>query len=90
LKNSSQTVISIVIPAYNAERTIFRTLDSIYKSGFPKEQLEVILIDNNSTDETKLIAERFPISVIHEALKETTYSFSMRMSMLNPVILMKF
>ncbi len=66
MKNSSQTLISIIIPAYNAERTIFRTLDSIYKSGFPKDQLEVILVDNNSSDETNLIAERFPIKVIHE------------------------
>jgi len=46
--------ISIVIPAYNEERGIAKTLNKIPKT---EKILEVIVVDNNSTDKTAQIAK---------------------------------
>jgi glycosyltransferase involved in cell wall biosynthesis len=43
--------ISVVIPVFNAEKTIGQCLDSLY--GQSVKPLEIIVVDNNSTDGTK-------------------------------------
>lgn len=59
--------ISIIIPAYNSERTLFKCLTSIFEANYPPDKREVILVDNNSTDETLLVAERFTeVKVVKE------------------------
>ena len=40
--------ISVILPFYNAEKTLDRAVDSIYQQDF--EDFECILVDNNSTD----------------------------------------
>jgi glycosyltransferase involved in cell wall biosynthesis len=49
--------ISFVIPAYNAQDTIVRTLDSIYALPLKPEEMEVIVIDDASTDKTVAVIE---------------------------------
>ena len=44
--------VSILIPAHNEELVIERTLQSIFASDFPREKMEVIVIDDASTDKT--------------------------------------
>ncbi len=51
--------ISVIIPAYNAEKTISKTLDSFENQDFSKELFEVIVIDDWSTDKTKYIIENY-------------------------------
>ena len=51
--------VTVLIPAYNEEKTIEKTIKSILKSDYSKDKFEVIVIDNNSTDNTSKIAERF-------------------------------
>lgn len=59
--------ISVVIPAYNEENTIARCLRSLVEQSVPREQIEIILVDNNCTDNTVKIAETFgSIHIIHE------------------------
>jgi glycosyltransferase involved in cell wall biosynthesis len=50
-------LISIVIPAYNAERFIGRTLSSALNQTF--KDIEVIVINDGSTDKTQFIVENF-------------------------------
>jgi|GEM_PF-1926408 len=50
-------LISIVIPAYNAEKYIHRCLTSILSQ--PTDNVEVIVIDDASSDKTREILERF-------------------------------
>lgn len=50
--------ISIIIPAYNEEEYIDLCLQSLVLQK-TKRDFEVILVDNNSTDATKKIAESF-------------------------------
>lgn len=59
--------ISHIIPAHNEERYLPRTLESVKRAidGFDGT-VEVIVVDNNSTDETAEIARRFDAKVVFE------------------------
>src|SRR3989344_8248112 len=51
--------VSVLIPAYNEEKTILKTLESVDGIAYPKEKLEVIVINDGSTDSTFEIISRF-------------------------------
>lgn len=61
--------VSIIVPAYNAQKTIQKCITSLINLDFPKDQYEIIVIDNNSTDKTEEIIKSNP-GVIYT--KETT------------------
>lgn len=50
-------LVSVVIPAYNASQTIVACLDSV--CGQTYKHLEVIVVDDGSTDETFSILQRY-------------------------------
>jgi biofilm PGA synthesis N-glycosyltransferase PgaC len=54
---TSIPVISIIVPAYNEEENIKRTLDSIIDSDYPAK--DVIVVDDGSTDLTYAIASQY-------------------------------
>lgn len=49
--------LSVVVPMYNSERYIERCINSIIDQDM--EEMEIILINDGSTDKTKYIAERY-------------------------------
>jgi len=54
-------LVSVIIPAYNEEKCIENCLSSLLKLDFPKEQFEIILVNNNSKDKTReIVQKKFP------------------------------
>jgi cellulose synthase/poly-beta-1,6-N-acetylglucosamine synthase-like glycosyltransferase len=51
--------VSILIPARNEERVIGRLLQRMTELTYPQDKLQVIVIDDASTDETGKIAEHY-------------------------------
>ena len=47
-------MISIIIPAYNEEKTIFQVLNSVQRV-FKDVECEILVIDDGSTDTTGVI-----------------------------------
>ena len=62
--NSSLPLVSIVIPAYNASKNIEETLTSLFNQDYPN--IEVIVVDDGSQDNTAVIAKKFDIIYIHQ------------------------
>lgn len=62
-----QPTVSVLIPARNEEKVIRRILQRMTELTYLKEKLEVIVIDDASTDRTSEIAEEFARK--HEYIK---------------------
>jgi glycosyltransferase involved in cell wall biosynthesis len=62
---SSKPSISVVIPCYNEELFIAACLDSLKVQDFPRG-FEIIVVDNNSSDQTSRIARKCGARVIYE------------------------
>ncbi|KQS36427.1 hypothetical protein ASG14_11900 [Pedobacter sp. Leaf194] len=54
-------MVSIIIPTYNAEKTIKGTLDSVYAQTY--KNFEVIVVNDGSTDHTSAVLENFTNSI---------------------------
>lgn len=65
--------VSIVIPAYNEEKYIGETLNSLLKSEQQTDiKYEIILVDNNSTDKTVEVARKFAAGMDLRIIKEAS------------------
>jgi succinoglycan biosynthesis protein ExoA len=45
--------VSVIVPCFNEEKTIFLLLDALYAQTFPRDQMQVIIADGMSTDQTR-------------------------------------
>ncbi|OAQ40819.1 glycosyl transferase family 2 [Pedobacter psychrophilus] len=70
---SSEPEISIIIPAWNEENNIFRTLSSLSASETDKK-VELIVVNNNSTDETQKILDELGIKSLFQPQQGITYA----------------
>ena len=52
-------IVSIVVPAYNEENNIVATLTSLTQLEYPKNKLEIIVINDGSTDNTRKAVNDF-------------------------------
>lgn len=50
-------LVSVIIPAFNAEKTIFETVESVIDQDY--KNIEIIVVNDGSWDETQSILERF-------------------------------
>ncbi|MDD4938646.1 MAG: glycosyltransferase [Candidatus Omnitrophica bacterium] len=66
--------VSVIIPAYNSEKTIGQLIQSLLGQTYPKERFEIIIVDNNSRDNTYKIAGTFPVKVIQENKAQSSYA----------------
>jgi glycosyltransferase involved in cell wall biosynthesis len=64
--------VSVVIPAYNEEKYIGDCLKSLRNQTIPPD--EIIVVDNNSTDDTAEIAKKFGAIVIKERRAGTFFA----------------
>ncbi|MFA6050046.1 MAG: glycosyltransferase family A protein [Candidatus Paceibacterota bacterium] len=61
--------VSLIIPAHNEEGRIGKCLQAVFDNA-PHKFLEIIVVDNASTDRTSEIASSFPgVKVIYEGTK---------------------
>lgn len=51
--------VCIIVPVWNEERTLRGTLESLLALDYPKDKLEILVIDDGSTDSTLSIAQTF-------------------------------
>ncbi|PIR40242.1 MAG: hypothetical protein COV33_00795 [Candidatus Zambryskibacteria bacterium CG10_big_fil_rev_8_21_14_0_10_34_34] len=51
--------VSIIVPAWNEENTVLKTIFSLLKINYPKNKLSIIVVDDGSTDNTWKVVQRF-------------------------------
>lgn len=58
--------VTIIIPAYNEEEHILETINSVKKLFYPKDLIEIIVVDDGSTDKTAEIASHTGVIVLEK------------------------
>ncbi len=51
--------ISVVVPTFNEEKGLERFLSQFKRQTLPRNEFEIIVVDGNSTDRTRQIAEKY-------------------------------
>ena len=84
--------VSLIVPCFNEEKNVSKTLQSILNLDYPKENLEIIIVDDGSIDKTLEIVQEFAkhdnrIKVFHKENggKYTALNFGIQKSQ-NPFI----
>lgn len=57
--------ISVVIPTFNRSAMLAQTVDTLLAQSYPPDQWELILVDNNSTDDTWAVIQKLVASDSH-------------------------
>lgn len=57
MDNAEKSVVSIIMPAYNSDRYIEKTINSVLNQTY--ENFELIIVDDGSNDETLHVAETY-------------------------------
>jgi cellulose synthase/poly-beta-1,6-N-acetylglucosamine synthase-like glycosyltransferase len=65
-----EPVVSVVIPAYNESEYLKECLESVLAMDYPKDKLDIVVVDDGSTDDTYRIAKGFEKRGIRAFTKE--------------------
>ncbi|MBI2120886.1 MAG: glycosyltransferase family 2 protein [Parcubacteria group bacterium] len=52
-------VVTIIVPVWNEEKTLAGTINSLLGLDYPKENLDIIIVDDGSKDGTRQVANTF-------------------------------
>jgi cellulose synthase/poly-beta-1,6-N-acetylglucosamine synthase-like glycosyltransferase len=58
--------VTMVVPAYNSSATIGPCLESLLAQDYPSGRYEIIVVDNNSSDNTSSVVREYPVSLAFE------------------------
>ncbi len=58
------SLVSVIIPAYNSERFLGEAISSVMAQQVPTE---IFVVDDGSTDGTKDVARKFPVTYLYQA-----------------------
>ncbi|MDH7477946.1 MAG: glycosyltransferase [Candidatus Bathyarchaeota archaeon] len=58
--------ISVIVPVKNGAAHIKELLDSLMQIDYDKDKLEIIVVDGNSTDNTREIVSQYPVKLLLE------------------------
>jgi cellulose synthase/poly-beta-1,6-N-acetylglucosamine synthase-like glycosyltransferase len=67
LKKAIFPSVSLIIAAYNEELVISKKLENTIEMEYPKDKLEILVVDDGSTDRTNAIARDFAVNHKDEA-----------------------
>lgn len=56
---SSHPSVTVIVPCYNEESTVSKTIDSLLELNYPKEMLKIIVVDDGSKDNTWSIISEY-------------------------------
>lgn len=77
VKNRELPKISILIPVFNNEKGIAFCLDSILNIDYPEDKIEVIVVDDGSTDRTSEAVEDFThVKLLKQEHKGKSYALN--------------
>jgi cellulose synthase/poly-beta-1,6-N-acetylglucosamine synthase-like glycosyltransferase len=66
-------LVSIIIPVHNGRDTIDQCIESLLSQEYPHDSYEIIVVDNNSNDNTSQVVKSYPVKLLFEK-KQSAYA----------------
>jgi len=81
VNGASPSKVTVIVAALNSEQTIDECLKAILALDYPKDLLEVIVVDGGSKDATVKIAEKHPVKVVSTPLNApAAYNYALKIA----------
>ena len=71
---SQRPLVSIVIATFNSQLTLPKVLVSIKNQNYPKNKIEILIIDGVSQDSTLSIARKFKCKILNNPKRDQVYA----------------
>jgi cellulose synthase/poly-beta-1,6-N-acetylglucosamine synthase-like glycosyltransferase len=71
-KTAWEPAVSVLIPAYNEAKYIAESIQSVLAVDYPQDKLDIVVVDDGSTDDTLAIAKRFEGGPVRVFTKENS------------------
>ena len=68
------TRFSVVVPFFNCQRYLEKCIQALLEQTYPSAHYEVIMVDNNSTDDSARIVRKYPRIRLLSELKQGAYA----------------
>ena len=66
--------ISVIVPVYNDAKHIGICIESLLAQTYPRDRFEIIIVDNNSTDDTRSVVQKYPVILLVEKDIQSSYA----------------
>jgi glycosyltransferase involved in cell wall biosynthesis len=66
--------VSVVVPVLDRAGMIGTLLDSLAAQWYPADRHEILVVDNGSTDGTQGVVERYPVTLLSETSRRSSYA----------------
>jgi len=67
-------LVSIIIPAYNCAGMIGECIESLVAQDYPNDRYEIIVVDNDSSDNTAEVIKQYAVKYVLENTTHTSYA----------------
>lgn len=66
--------VTVVVPVHNGEATIRTCVEALLAQDWPRDARELIVVDNRSTDRTREVVAEFPVRLVEERDRQSSYA----------------
>ena len=66
--------VSVVVPVHDGARTIGACVEALLDLDYPCSALEIVVVDNRSTDATRHVLAAYPVRVVEETAVQSSYA----------------
>lgn len=73
MSEAHEPTVAVVVPVRNGATTIDTCLEALCAVDWPRERVELVVVDNGSTDGTAARVRRHPVRLLHEHSRPSSY-----------------
>ncbi|MFN3301365.1 MAG: glycosyltransferase [Sediminibacterium sp.] len=66
--------VSVIVPVYNDARRIVKCIEALINQTYPRDRYEILIVDNGSTDNTCSVIKKYPVKLLIEDKKQSSYA----------------
>ena len=66
--------VTVVVPVHDGEATIRTCIEALLVQDWPRDALELIVVDNRSTDATRAVVASYPVRLVEERRVQSSYA----------------